>query len=92
MRSHGIDKDEAEKMLIEDEPEIKLVFDDKRKIHTWKYYPKKDWIEPPTMTNIQEPEYLPDDEPEVDDSDQSSSDNDEEPPEITCKTSKLNQS
>lgn len=99
IRSHNIDKDEAEKMLTEDEPDIKLHFDEKLRKHTWRYFPKKDWTEPPEMEELVnfrdgfvepevEPEKSPEVEPEIHDSDDSSSENDEEPPPIICKPSK----
>ena len=95
IRSHGIDKDEAERMLNDDEPQVKLTFDEKARKHTWRYFPKKDWTEPPEMEEMVkfgdfEPEVQPEVEPEVqpdENSDESSSD-DEESPEITCKPSK----
>ena len=67
-----MDKEQAELMLTEAEPDIKLTFDEKLRKHTWAYFPKKNWNEPPEMEEIVkfgdgyvEPEVEPGQSPKV---------------------------
>ena len=82
-------------MLTENEPDVGLTFDEKMQKHVWKYYPKKNDKEMPTLTelvNFRDEAGPPEVDPEVEtsdeSSDESSSDNDESVPEVICQKTK----